>query len=114
MSNNVFDLLCKDLRTLGSAEGNTVMVHSSLRSLGPLPNGAETVISALLEVLGKDGTLLFPALSYRTVNAANPVFDVNNSPCCVGENGNSPLAYRLLRGIRFVNSCKVGVVKIDP
>ena len=84
MSNNVFDLLCKDLRTLGIAEGNTVMVHSSLRSLGPLPNGAETVISALLEVLGKDGSLLFPALSYRTVNAANPVFDVNNSPCCVG------------------------------
>ena len=78
------ELMCNDLRKLGIKAGDTVLVHSSLRSLGPLPGRAETAIGALLEVLGEDGTLLFPALSHRTVNAENPCFDQLNSPCCVG------------------------------
>ena len=110
MKNHVSELLCKDLRSLGIAEGDTVIVHSSLRSLGPLPDGAETVISALLEVLGEDGTLLFPALSYRSVNADNPVFDVMNSPCCVGGLGEYfRLREGTLRSIHPTHSvCGVG------
>ncbi len=81
----IFRHLCSDLRALGIAEGDTILVHSSLRSLGPLPGKkAETVVQALLQVLGPEGTLLFPALSYDSVTEENPVFDVRNSPCCVG------------------------------
>lgn len=76
--------LVKDLRTLGVQPGNTLMVHASLRSLGTESGGASAVVDDLLEVLGKDGTLLMPALSYATVNAQNPVFDVRNTPSCVG------------------------------
>jgi len=67
-----------------------LLVHSSLRSLGPIPGAeppverAETVIQSLLEALGPDGTLLFPALSYKTVGAHNPVFDVLSTPSCIG------------------------------
>ncbi|NMA43375.1 MAG: AAC(3) family N-acetyltransferase [Oligosphaeraceae bacterium] len=78
------EMMCKDLRRLGIREGDTILVHSSLRSLGPLPGGAETAVASLLEVLGEEGTLLFPALSYRSVNAENPCFDVRRTPCCVG------------------------------
>ena len=78
------ELMCNDLRKLGIKAGDTVLVHSSLRSLGPLPGRAETAIGALLEVLGEDGTLLFPALSFATVGIRNPVFDVRNTPSCVG------------------------------
>ncbi len=73
-----------DLKKLGVEENDRLLVHSSLRSLGEVPGGAETVIRGLLEALGPDGTLLFPALSYRDVNRENPVFDVRNTPCCVG------------------------------
>ena len=77
-------MLCDDLRKLGVREGDTILVHSSLRALGPVPGKAETVVLALLETLGPEGTLFFPALSYRTVNAENPCFDQLKSPCCVG------------------------------
>lgn len=76
--------LCDDLINLGIRSGDTVLVHSSLKSLGPVDGGAETVIQSLLEVLGENGTLLFPAFSFNSVGANNPVFDVKNTPSCVG------------------------------
>lgn len=76
--------IAKDLHALGVRAGDTILVHSSLKSLGPVPGGAETVIQGLLKALGEDGTLLFPAFSFSTVNLKNPVFDVKKSPCCVG------------------------------
>lgn len=81
---NTQDQLTSDLHKLGVRPGAVLLVHSSMRSLGPIPRGPETVIRALLEALGEDGTLLMPALSYETVNAANPVFDVRNTPACIG------------------------------
>lgn len=72
------------LRRLGVHGGGNLLVHTSLKSLGPLPGGAEDVITGLMESLGPSGTLLLPALSYRTVNRENPVFDLANTPACVG------------------------------
>lgn len=46
---------------VGLSEGMDVMVHSSMRSLGYVVNGALDVIDALLDVLGDKGTLLMPA-----------------------------------------------------
>ena len=72
------------LRTLGLPPGATLLVHASLRSLGPVDGGAETVVQGLLEAVGDQGTLLMPALSYETVSADNPVFDALTTPSCVG------------------------------
>jgi aminoglycoside 3-N-acetyltransferase len=52
--------------------------------LGNIPGGAEAVIAGLLDVLGADGTLLMPALSYEHVTLDTPHFDVNNTPSNVG------------------------------
>jgi aminoglycoside 3-N-acetyltransferase len=52
--------LAADLRALGLAAGDTVMVHSALRSLGFVAGGAHAVVLALLDVLGRDGTLVVP------------------------------------------------------
>jgi aminoglycoside 3-N-acetyltransferase len=86
--------IAADLRTLGLRPGGVLLVHSSLRSMGlvegdslnPLAirNRAETVVLGLLEALGPAGTLLMPALSYETVGPDTPVFDVRNTPSCVG------------------------------
>lgn len=48
------------LRTLGLGAGQTVLVHSSLSSLGWVEGGAETVLKAFLNVLGESGTLAVP------------------------------------------------------
>lgn len=52
--------LISDLRTLGLKQGDTILLHSSLSSLGWVNGGAETVVSALLEVVGDRGTLVVP------------------------------------------------------
>lgn len=49
--------LVADLRRLGLREGATAMVHASLRSLGWVVGGSQTVVEALLACLGPDGTL---------------------------------------------------------
>lgn len=46
---------------LGLKRGMDVMVHSSMKSLGFVVNGALDVIDSLLEVLGEEGTLLMPS-----------------------------------------------------
>ncbi len=48
------------LRNLGLKNGDAVLLHSSLISLGRVEGGPDAVIDAFLEVLGADGTLLVP------------------------------------------------------
>ena len=48
-------------KDIGLHTGTDLMVHSSLKSLGYVVNGALDVIDALIEVVGKSGTILMPA-----------------------------------------------------
>jgi aminoglycoside 3-N-acetyltransferase len=50
--------LVGQLRDLGLGSGGVVMVHCSLSSLGYVVGGADTVVTALLELLGSSGTLM--------------------------------------------------------
>lgn len=84
LTNVTAEKVAEDLRALGIRENGTLLVHSSLRSLGPVEGGAETVIQGLLLALGHDGTLLFPALSFASVGKDSPRFDVRETPSCVG------------------------------
>ena len=92
MKNNDFFKIKEDLSLLGIKTGDDILVHSSFKSLGGVEGGIETVIEALLSVVGDNGTLLFPTLSFSTVNPEppinNPVFDVRNTPSCVGAMSN--------------------------
>ena len=60
---NTFDSLLRELTELGIAAGMTLMVHSSLRQVGWTVGGPVTVIRAILETLGREGTLVMPAES---------------------------------------------------
>ncbi|MPN36354.1 hypothetical protein SDC9_183863 [bioreactor metagenome] len=84
--NNQYIKICSDLEALGLHYGDSVLVHSSYKALGyEGSDGIKTFIDALRDVLGKDGTLLLPSLSYSTVNRARPFFDIRSTPCCVGD-----------------------------
>lgn len=71
---------------LGVRPGQQVLLHSSLSSLGHVNGGADTVIDALLEVLGPDGTLLVPTLTgHEGVGPdADVLFDVASTPAWTG------------------------------
>jgi aminoglycoside 3-N-acetyltransferase len=46
------------VEAIGLAAGDAVMVHAGLRAVGPILGGPDTLIGAILEVLGPAGTLL--------------------------------------------------------
>ena len=50
------------LLELGVKAGDEIEVHSSLSSFGYVDGGAETVVSALKEVVGERGSIFMPAL----------------------------------------------------
>lgn len=66
-----------DLRQLGVRPGMQLLVHASLRSLGPVDWGGHTVVRALMEVLTPRGTLLIPTFSEEGLFCATEggVFD---------------------------------------
>lgn len=72
----------------GINEGEVWMVHSSLNSMGFVEGGAATVIHALTEILGKQGTLVMPSFPARGKNADYVkkcrTFDVKNTPSMMG------------------------------
>jgi aminoglycoside 3-N-acetyltransferase len=57
------DTLAAQLRELGVQSGETLLVHSSLSSLGWVCGGAVAVVQGLLDALGPDGTLVVPTQS---------------------------------------------------
>jgi len=72
------DDIVNDLRALGVGPGMTIMVHSSLSALGRVEGGAETLIEALIEAVGPEGTVAMPAMP------GGGVFDIDESPSTVG------------------------------
>jgi aminoglycoside N3'-acetyltransferase len=52
--------LARDLARLGIRPGDTVFLHSSLKSLGYVEGGASSVVKALQDAVGAEGTLLVP------------------------------------------------------
>jgi aminoglycoside 3-N-acetyltransferase len=50
--------LVRDLRRLGVEAGQTLLVHASLRSVGWVDGGAETVVGALREAVGEHGNVV--------------------------------------------------------
>jgi aminoglycoside 3-N-acetyltransferase len=50
--------LVADLRRLGVRAGGTTMVHTRMSAVGWVVGGTETVVRALLETLGPEGTLM--------------------------------------------------------
>lgn len=56
------------LANLGVRSGQTIMVHTSLSSLGFVCGGAQVVIEALLEAVGSDGTIMMPTQSWKNLD----------------------------------------------
>lgn len=57
----------------GLARGDTVIVHASLRRLGHVAGGGESVVRALLRVVGPGGTVMAPAQTWLNLDPSHGV-----------------------------------------
>ena len=56
------------LKEVGVKKGQAIMVHTSLSSLGYVCGGAQSVIEALLESVGEEGTIMMPTQSWKNLD----------------------------------------------
>jgi len=102
--------LIKDLLNIGLKSGDIILVHSSLKSIGYVIGGANTVIDALLEVIGKEGTLVIPTYSMKvtmlnTCLSEDYLFDLNTSTTNLGAIPSTFLKYKnIFRSIHPTHS----------
>jgi len=59
-----FEKLVEEFRDLGVEEGDTLLVHSSYKSLGEVDGGPQTVVRALEAALDAEGTLIMPTFNF--------------------------------------------------
>ena len=94
--------LVADLAAIGVQRGMTLLVHSSLSSIGWVIGGPSTMVRALITVTGDDGTLAMPAATPHCTDPSTwpgpavpdewleavrenlPVFDPRTTPTSMG------------------------------
>ncbi len=75
--------LAAQLQSMGILHTDAVMVHSSMKAVGEVEGGAETVIDVFLEYL-RDGLFMTPAHTWAQMGEAHSYFDPKTEPACVG------------------------------
>jgi len=71
------------LRSTGLVAGDSLIVHSSFRSLRPFEGDAQDVLDTILRVIGSSGNLMLPTFNYSRP-LPEPCFDPVTTPCRTG------------------------------
>ena len=61
------------LEQAGVSKGQVLMVHTSMSSIGYVCGGAQTIIEALTEKVGPEGTVMMPTQSWKNLDPADGV-----------------------------------------
>jgi aminoglycoside N3'-acetyltransferase len=86
--------LSEQLRALGVGEDRIVMIHASMRRVGPVEGGAAGVIEALRAAVGSGGTLLMVLSA-----AEGEPFDALRSPVDIDDMGVLAEVFRTYAGV---------------
>ena len=79
------EVLAAGLINLGVAQADTLFIHSSFKSLGPVEGGAGAVIAALESAIGPDGLILMPTFSLLPSREERvEAWNVEKTPSTVG------------------------------
>lgn len=75
--------LLKDLQNMGLAHNDSIMVHSSMKAIGDVEGGADTVVDAFMEYF-KDGLFMTPTHTWAQMSEDYSLFNPKEEPACVG------------------------------
>lgn len=81
---HTYSSLKKDLLQSCLQPSDTVLIHSSMKSIGNVEGGADTVLDVLMDFFGKEGLLVFPTLSYNIYGQEEKIFSPEKTPSVVG------------------------------
>ncbi len=73
----------QQLAQMGLKPTDTVLIHSSMKSIGQVDGGADTVLDAWMEYFS-EGLLLLPTHTWRQMSAEYNVYDPATEESCVG------------------------------
>ena len=76
--------LQEHLRNLGVQPDDILLVHSSMKAIGEVEGGADTVLDVLMDYLGNDGLLVLPTHTWDKINQPGYVYDPDATESCVG------------------------------
>lgn len=77
------DQLKECLKNMGLKKNDAVLIHSSMKSIGEVEGGADTVIDAFMEYL-EDGLFMTPVHTWHIMGAEHRSFDPKTLDGCVG------------------------------
>ncbi len=76
--------IIKGLKQIGLKRNDIVLVHSAMRTFGLINGGTRTVVAALREILGEDGTLVVPTFTFKHEAEKDPIIDPARDPSEMG------------------------------
>lgn len=77
------DNILSILECNGFKKSDTVMIHSSLKSIGEIEGGVNTLIETLKEYFS-DGLIIFPTHTWLFMKEDNQILDLEEANSCVG------------------------------
>ncbi|MDF2804472.1 MAG: aminoglycoside N(3)-acetyltransferase [Anaerocolumna sp.] len=75
--------IIKGLLDIGIKSDDTLLVHSSMKAIGDVTGGAETVLDALIEYM-QQGLLIFPTHTWEQINENYNEYNPKTELSCVG------------------------------
>lgn len=72
-----------DLRKMGLEPTDSIMIHSSMKSIGEVEGGADTVLDAFMEYFS-EGLVMLPTHTWKQMSTEYSLFDPETEPACVG------------------------------
>ncbi len=75
--------LIKQIEALKIKQTDTLLIHSSMKAIGLVEGGADTVIDAFMDYFN-EGLLVFPTHTWAQMSDSYTLFDPKKEPSCVG------------------------------
>lgn len=75
--------LMNNLEASNINRSGTLLIHSSMKAIGEVDGGADTVLNVLIDYM-KEGLLLFPTHTWEEWNLKEGIYDPATEKACVG------------------------------
>ncbi len=75
--------LMKDIEQAGIRKKGTLLIHSSMKAVGAVEGGGDTVLDAFIDYM-KEGLLLFPTHSWSDENLRDGIYNPKTEYSCIG------------------------------